>query len=132
VDVDDTGFFQVSVIIVQSHVGDFGEGVKAAVCLKVKLKANSSLDSKPEGGHDLLQVKVHGHEDSQQQEYHALTPVGDELDVGGTVAPLAAVFVATVHGSLLSIITSAASLHWSMVIWSASVSQARIRRNASV
>jgi hypothetical protein len=35
------------------------------------------------------------------------------------------------HGIFLSIITSAASLHWSMVNWSAATSQARIRRNAS-
>jgi hypothetical protein len=35
------------------------------------------------------------------------------------------------HGIFLSIITSAASLHWSMVNWSAAPSQARIRRKAS-
>jgi len=36
------------------------------------------------------------------------------------------------HGIFLSIIISAASLHWSMVNWSAAPSQARIRRMASV
>jgi hypothetical protein len=37
-----------------------------------------------------------------------------------------------IHGIFLSIKTSAASLHWSMVSWSAASSQARIRRMASV
>jgi hypothetical protein len=36
------------------------------------------------------------------------------------------------HGIFLSIITSAASLHWSIVSWSAAPSQTRIKRMASV
>jgi hypothetical protein len=36
------------------------------------------------------------------------------------------------HGIFLSSITSAASLHWSIVSWSAAPSQAAIKRMASV
>jgi len=38
-------------IIDQSHVSDFSEGVKSAICLKVKLKAHSSVDGQAVGGH---------------------------------------------------------------------------------